>query len=75
MQVLTRDNLKFIFKKVKHLHLPPVVEEVHFDPLYYFSWASESDQSMYLVYEYGGAQSMKSDDLIKDFYFRIVDDV
>jgi hypothetical protein len=52
MGPLIRDQLKTLFKKVKHLHLPSDLEEVNFEPLIYFSWTEESDKSLYLVYEY-----------------------
>ena len=49
MNIITRVELKKIFKKVKKLHVPVELELIDFDSLKYYSWPDESSQSLYLV--------------------------
>lgn len=52
MQTLNRDQLKKLFKKVKHLHLPPDLEQVDFTELTYYSWLDQSEMVLYVVYDF-----------------------
>ncbi len=52
MQTITRDSLKKIFKKVKHLRLPKGIEDVDFSTLSYYSWLDQSDMVLYVLYEF-----------------------
>lgn len=54
MKPLTRDQLKKLYKKVKHLRLPPKLKEVKFDALTYYSWLDQSDMCLFLVYDFRG---------------------
>lgn len=54
MQKLTTQQLKTIFKKVKHLHLPKDLDSADFHSLKYYSWADEGDKVLYIVYEWNG---------------------
>lgn len=54
MEILTREQLKKLFKKVKKLRLPDNLEEVDFAPLNYYSWMDETDSVLYMVYNYKG---------------------
>ncbi len=54
MKALTRDGLKTVYKKVKHLRLPPKLEEVDFSTLTYYSWLDQSDMCLFVVYDFHG---------------------
>jgi hypothetical protein len=54
MRNITREEIKRIFKKVKHLRLPQKLEEINFSDLKYLGWVDESDDIAYLVSEYKG---------------------
>ena len=54
MNTVTRDELKKLFKKVKHLRLPPDLEAVQFDKIHYFCWYDNSDDVAYLITEING---------------------
>jgi FBP C-terminal treble-clef zinc-finger len=51
MKEVTRDQLKKLFKKVKHFRMPPNLEEINFNSLHYFGWYDESDDVAYLITE------------------------
>ena len=51
MNTPTREQLKVIFKKAKHLRLPANLEEIDFSPLKYFGWLDETDRVYYMLYE------------------------
>lgn len=51
MKTPTRDQLKKLFKRVKHLHLPANLESVNFDTLTYFSWLDQSEMCLFVIYE------------------------
>lgn len=52
MQHVSREQLKKLFKKVKHLHLPKELEQVDFKPLTYYSWYDQSEETLFVVYEF-----------------------
>jgi hypothetical protein len=52
MKALSREQLKVIYKKVKHLRIPPWLEKVDFEKFTYISWIDQSDKRMFLLYEY-----------------------
>ncbi len=52
MQPLNREQLKKLFKKVKHLHLPKDLEGVNFDTLTYYSWLDQSEHTLFVVYTF-----------------------
>ena len=52
MKTVTRDELKKLFKKVKHLRLPSNLERINFEGLKYLGWIDESDDIAYLVTDY-----------------------
>lgn len=52
MKPLTRDQLKKLYKKVKHLRLPHKLEEASFDTLTYYSWLDQSDMCLFVVYDF-----------------------
>ncbi len=54
MTPITRDKLKQLYKKVKHLRLPPKLEEADFEKLTYYSWLDQSDMCLFLVYDFRG---------------------
>lgn len=54
MKPLSRDTLKTLYKKVKHLRLPPKLEEVDFSTLTYYSWLDQSDMCLFVVYDFHG---------------------
>lgn len=51
MTTITREQLKTLFKKVKHLRLPKDLESEDFSKLKYFAWMDESDDVYYLLVE------------------------
>lgn len=55
MQIINRTQLKKIFQKVKHLKLPPDLEEANFDELKYFGWIDRTNEVAYLLYELDGS--------------------
>lgn len=54
MKKISRDELKALFKKVKHFRLPENIDKVIFDNLFYFSWIDETDKVLYTVAEING---------------------
>jgi hypothetical protein len=54
MKRVTRDELKKLFKKVKHLRLPPNLEAIEFENQHYLGWQDESDDVYYVVTEVNG---------------------
>lgn len=55
MKQVTRNELKTLFKKVKHLRLPDDLESVNFEPLKYFSWVDGTNNDFFIVYHRKGA--------------------
>lgn len=54
MEKVSRDQIKQLFKKVKHLRLPKDLEQVDFDKLHYYTWRDTSEDVLYMVYRYDG---------------------
>lgn len=54
MKKITRNQLKKIFKKVKHFRLPEDLEEREFDKLKFLGWVDQTDDVAYTVFEYKG---------------------
>lgn len=54
MKHISREILRVLFKKVKHLRLPPKLEEVNFEALTYYSWLDQSDMCLFVVYDFHG---------------------
>jgi len=52
MQIITREQLKQLFPKVKKLRLPKDLDKIDFSNLHYLGWLDESDKVAYLVYNY-----------------------
>lgn len=57
MKPLTRDQLKKLYQKVKHLRLPPKLEDVDFNALTYYSWLDQSDMCLFVVYDFRGSST------------------
>jgi hypothetical protein len=54
MKPLTKQQLKTIFKKVKHFRPPKDLDEINFDQLTYLGWIDTTDMVAYTVYNYKG---------------------
>ncbi len=54
MKSVTRDDIKSLYQKVKHLRLPSDLETVDFAPLSFYGWLDESDDIYYLIAEIEG---------------------
>lgn len=54
MKTITRDQIKKIFKKIKHLRLDSDYDDVDFEKLKFYSWIDTSGNSKYFIYEFKG---------------------
>ena len=57
MKQVTREQIRTLFKKVKHLRLPAQLEEVAFSDLTYFSWLDQSEMCLFVLFEYKNSLS------------------
>lgn len=54
MKKLSREEIKKIFKKVKHLRLASDFNDVNFDEIKYYSWIDETNKRFLMLREYKG---------------------
>jgi hypothetical protein len=52
MKIITRVQLKTLFKKSKKLRVPGELDDVELEGLTYYSWLDQSDSRMFVVYEF-----------------------
>lgn len=54
MKTPSRDQLKVIYKKVKHLRLPSELETIDYSQLFYYQWIDKSDDVCFVITEKDG---------------------
>ncbi|KKP25053.1 MAG: hypothetical protein UR14_C0010G0012 [candidate division TM6 bacterium GW2011_GWE2_31_21] len=52
MQTPSRDKIKRIFRKRKHLKIPKEFDSIDFSNLNYYSWYDPNDHGIYMLFEY-----------------------